>query len=145
MGQSGFTIANAEEFVARLPGGLEARVGEQGNRLSGGQRQRLAIARAMLRNAPILLLDEATSALDSESERAVQIALAHLMEGRTSLVIAHRLSTIMDADVIFVVDAGKVVERGTHGELIALGGLYARLHRTQFERADMPLPALSEA
>jgi len=107
-------------------------VGELGVKLSGGQRQRIAFARAMLKNAPILLLDEATSALDTESERQVQTALAELMRGRTTLVIAHRLSTVVGADLIHVVDRGRVVESGTHPELLARGGVYARLYALQF-------------
>jgi subfamily B ATP-binding cassette protein MsbA len=124
--------AAAHEFIMSQPDGYDARVGESGLKLSGGQRQRIAIARAMLRNAPILLLDEATSALDTGSERQVQEALAHLMQGRTTMVIAHRLSTVVDADCIYVFDQGRVVEAGTHGELIAKGGLYARLYQHDF-------------
>jgi len=110
-------------------------VGDNGNRLSGGQRQRLAIARAIYKNAPILILDEATSALDSESERQVQDALERLMAGRTTLVIAHRLSTIEHADRIVVLEHGKVIENGSHEELIKQDGLYANLHRIQFSNA----------
>ena len=124
--------AAAHEFIMALPNGYDTVVGERGMKLSGGQRQRLSIARAMLKNAPILLLDEATSALDSESEQAVQTALRVLMRNRTTLVIAHRLSTVVDADVIYVLDAGRVVESGTHDELLALDGAYAQLSRLQF-------------
>ena len=115
-----------------LPQGYDSLVGEHGLNLSGGQRQRLAIARAMLKNAPILLLDEATSALDSESERLVQQALESLMRGRTSLVIAHRLSTVERADRIVVLEGGRVVQQGSHAELLGRGGLYAKLHALQF-------------
>ena len=124
--------ANLLDFVQTLPQGLDTLIGHNGNQLSGGQRQRLAIARAIYKNAPILILDEATSALDSESERAVQQALERLMQGRTTLVIAHRLSTIEHADRVVAMDAGRVVEQGTHRELLAHGGLYARLHTMQF-------------
>lgn len=124
--------ANAAEFVERLPNGMETPVGERGGRLSGGQRQRLAIARAMLKDAPILVLDEATAALDNESERLVQDALNHLMPDRTTLVIAHRLSTIEHADQVLVLDEGRLVEQGRHTELLARGGLYAHLYRAQF-------------
>ncbi len=124
--------ANLLDFVEGLPQGLDTPVGHNGNQLSGGQRQRLAIARAIYKDAPILILDEATSALDSESERAVQEALDRLMKGRTTLVIAHRLSTIEHADRVVAMDAGRVVEQGTHAQLLALGGLYARLHAIQF-------------
>ena len=124
--------ANAREFVAQMPMGLEEQVGAKGGRLSGGQRQRLAIARAMLKDAPILILDEATAALDNESERLVQDALHKLMPDRTTLVIAHRLSTIEHADQVLVMDQGRIVERGTHAELLAAGGLYEHLYRMQF-------------
>ncbi len=125
--------AYAKEFIDRLPLGFDTLVGENGVLLSGGQRQRLAIARALLKDAPILILDEATSALDTESERHIQAALDHVMEGRTTLVIAHRLSTIEKADLIVVMDQGRIVERGTHAELLAANGHYARLHAVQFE------------
>ena len=124
--------AHALEFIRALPEGFDTVVGENGVRLSGGQRQRLAIARAILKNAPILILDEATSALDSESERHVQAAMETLMRGRTTIVIAHRLSTIERVNRIVVLDAGQLVEQGTHGELLARNGLYAKLHRIQF-------------
>jgi subfamily B ATP-binding cassette protein MsbA len=125
-------LANAHDFVARLPQGYDTVIGELGVRLSGGERQRIAIARAMLKNAPILILDEATSALDSESERLVQEALEHLMENRTTLVIAHRLSTVRRADRIVVVVRGQIVEQGTHDELLAFGREYSKLHGLQF-------------
>jgi subfamily B ATP-binding cassette protein MsbA len=128
--------ALAEEFILALPQGYETIIGERGTKLSGGQRQRLAIARALLKNAPILILDEATSHLDTESERLVQKALANLMAGRTVLVIAHRLSTIRRADRIVVVESGKVSEAGTHEELLKEGGLYQRLHGLQYLEAD---------
>jgi ATP-binding cassette subfamily B protein len=124
--------ANAATFLRALPQGLDTYLGEGGARLSGGQRQRLAIARALLRDAPILLLDEATSALDAESERLVQSALERLMANRTTLVIAHRLATVRAADRLVVMDAGRIVETGSHAELIAQGGLYARLASLQF-------------
>ena len=123
--------AYAWDFIQQLPEGLDTPIGEDGAKLSGGQRQRIAIARALLKNAPLLILDEATSALDTESERQVQAALATLMKGRTTLVIAHRLSTIEHADVILVLDQGRIVERGTHASLLALGGYYANLNRLQ--------------
>ncbi len=124
--------AAAHEFIARLPEGYDTFVGERGVMLSGGQKQRLAIARAILRDAPVLLLDEATSALDAESERAVQHAVEALAEGRTTLIIAHRLATVKRADRIVVLQEGRVVAEGTHGALVAEGGLYARLARLQF-------------
>jgi subfamily B ATP-binding cassette protein MsbA len=128
--------AYAMEFIEQLPNGLDTVLGETGTLLSGGQRQRLAIARALLKDAPVLILDEATSALDSESERAIQDALKEVMKGRTTLVIAHRLSTIENADQVIVLGAGKVIEQGTHAELLARGEAYARLYHTQFENQD---------
>ncbi len=124
--------AGIDDFIRELPQGYDTPVGEHGVRLSGGQRQRIAIARAMLKDAPILLLDEATSALDSQSERQVQAALRTLIRGRTTLVIAHRLSTVQGADLIYVIDRGRLVESGRHTELLARGGLYARLYAMQF-------------
>ena len=125
-------LANAWDFIAALPQGLDTLVGDNGVNLSGGQRQRLAIARALLKNAPILVLDEATSALDNESERQIQHALEQLMQNRTTIVIAHRLSTIEKADRILVLDHGRIVEQGSHRELLALRGEYAKLHASQF-------------
>ena len=125
--------AYAAEFIERMPQGYDTMVGENGVLLSGGQRQRLAIARALLKNAPLLILDEATSALDTESERHIQAALDHAVQGRTTLVIAHRLSTIEKADLILVMDQGRIVERGNHQELLAQNGYYSRLHATQFQ------------
>ncbi|HEY1137998.1 MAG TPA: lipid A export permease/ATP-binding protein MsbA [Xanthomonadaceae bacterium] len=134
--RSALDAANASEFVERLPEGADTHIGTKGGRLSGGQRQRLAIARAILKDAPILILDEATAALDTESERLVQDALNRLMPDRTTLVIAHRLSTIEHADQVLVLDQGHLVEQGTHAELLARGGLYAHLHRMQFREPD---------
>ena len=130
--------ANALEFIEEMPQGFDTRIGENGSLLSGGQRQRLAIARAFLKNAPILILDEATAALDSESEGLVQQALQKLIPDRTTLVIAHRLSTVEHADQVLVLDAGCLVEQGSHLELLAADGLYARLHRMQFREAVAP-------
>jgi subfamily B ATP-binding cassette protein MsbA len=124
--------AYADEFIMQLPRGYDTVVGEAGVRLSGGQRQRLAIARALFKNAPILILDEATSHLDSQSESLVQKALYNLMQGRSTLVIAHRLSTVVRADRIVVLEAGQIVEEGSHRELMELGGSYKRLYDLQF-------------
>ncbi|MEO9299233.1 ABC transporter transmembrane domain-containing protein [Devosia alba] len=130
--------ALVHDFVVELPLGYDAIVGERGVMLSGGQKQRLAIARAILKNAPILLLDEATSALDAQSEQLVQIALEHLMRGRTTLVIAHRLATIRDADKILVLDGGRIIDQGTHDQLVAKGGRYAELAKLQFRLDNIP-------
>jgi len=124
--------AFADEFISALPQAYDTFLGERGVRISGGQRQRIAIARAMLKNPPLLLLDEATSALDAESERMVQAALESAMRGRTTLVIAHRLATVIKADHIVVLDHGRLVEQGTHAELVAYGGVYAGLAALQF-------------
>ncbi len=135
-------IAGAHDFIAELPDGYETRVGERGQKLSGGQAQRISIARAVLKGAPVLVLDEATSAVDNETEAAIQRALTRVTEGRTTLAIAHRLSTIRHAHTIAVLDAGRVVERGTHEELLALGGVYARMWRVQTGALD-PAPSAS--
>jgi ATP-binding cassette, subfamily B, bacterial len=128
-------LAHAAQFIAALPQGFDAQIGERGVTLSGGQRQRIAVARAILRDAPLLLLDEATSSLDAESETQVAAALAELMAERTTIVIAHRLATVLSCDRILVMDAGRIVEEGTHQTLAASGGLYARLAKLQFEGA----------
>nr|WP_288357731.1 lipid A export permease/ATP-binding protein MsbA [uncultured Pseudomonas sp.] len=134
--QQAASDAYAAEFIEKMPQGYDTLVGENGVLLSGGQRQRLAIARALLKDAPVLILDEATSALDTESERHIQAALDQVMQGRTTLVIAHRLSTIEKADLILVMDQGQIVERGSHAELLAQNGYYSRLHAKQFEDDD---------
>ena len=127
------TAAIAREFIDRLPQGFDTVIGERGATLSGGQRQRLAIARAILRDAPLLLLDEATSSLDAESETLVKSALERLMADRTTLVIAHRLATVLSCDRILVMEAGRIVEAGTHEKLVASGGLYSRFAKLQFQ------------
>ena len=123
-----------------LPDGYDTMIGENGVKLSGGQRQRIAIARAMLKNAPILLLDEATSSLDTKSERAVQEALSNLMQNRTTIVVAHRLSTIQSADLIHVIDEGRIAESGNHEELLQLNGAYAKLYKIQFSKTNHKIP-----
>ena len=134
--------AHANEFIERMKNGMQTVVGEKGVMLSGGQRQRIAIARALLKNAPVLIMDEATSALDTESERHIQAALEELLKNRTTLVIAHRLSTIENADLIVVMDTGKIIETGNHAELIARNGHYASLHKMQF--SDSGIDRLDE-
>jgi subfamily B ATP-binding cassette protein MsbA len=124
-------VANAHDFILETENGYDTNIGDRGMKLSGGQRQRLSIARAVLKNPEILILDEATSALDTESEKLVQEALTSLLEGRTSVVIAHRLSTIHNADHIIVIDEGRIAEQGTHAELLAKGGIYAKLIEMQ--------------
>ena len=124
-------IANAHDFIEASENGYETKIGDRGDKLSGGQKQRISIARAVLNNPPILILDEATSALDTESEKLVQEALFNLMKNRTSLVIAHRLSTIKNADIIYVLHEGEIVEKGTHNELLKNGGRYKKLHDMQ--------------
>jgi ATP-binding cassette subfamily B protein len=131
--ESACRAANIHDFIASLPEGYDTVVGERGYRLSGGEKQRVAIARVILKDPRVLILDEATSHLDSQSEALIQEALERVMEGRTSLVIAHRLSTILSADLILVMDEGRLVEQGTHAELLTRDGLYAALYRTQFQ------------
>jgi subfamily B ATP-binding cassette protein MsbA len=142
--QAAARAAHAHEFIERLPQGYDTLVGERGIKLSGGQRQRVAIARAILKDPAVLILDEATSSLDTESERLIEDALTKLLVGRTTLIIAHRLSTVQRADRLVVVDRGRIVETGTHGELLALGGLYARLYQRQFREADLGAIEMTE-
>jgi len=129
--------AYAMDFIEKMPEGLDTEIGENGVKLSGGQRQRLALARALLKDAPILILDEATSALDTESERYIQTALKKVMRHRTTLVVAHRLSTIESADVILVMDNGCIIEKGSHQELLEKKGAYAKLYRMQFKSTEV--------
>jgi ATP-binding cassette subfamily B protein len=137
--------ANADDFISNLPSGYPTEVGELGTQVSGGQRQRIALARAFLKDAPIILLDEPTSALDSETEEVIQRELKVLTKGKTTVVIAHRLSTILHADLIHVIDAGRVVESGTHDKLLAQGGAYSRLFKLQFAKLMEPKRPLAEA
>jgi subfamily B ATP-binding cassette protein MsbA len=130
-------VALAHDFIERLPDGYNTVIGERGFRMSGGERQRIAIARAVLKNAPILILDEATSALDAESEQLVQIALGNLMSGRTAFVIAHRLSTVRNATRIVVIESGRIVAQGTHDQLVNESGTYQRLYNLQFADAEV--------